>query len=377
MSRQFDTIVIGVGAMGAAACHELARRGVRVLGLEQFDIPHGRGSSHGFSRMIRLCYYEHPDYVPLLRRAYELWGALEDESGQKLLHLTGGLYMGPASSELMTGSRDAATTHGLEHEVLDAAGVADRYPQFRLPGDYAALYEPMAGWIAPEKAICAFAELAMRKGAALHGHEPVRNWVADSSGVRVTTDQAVYHAEKLVFCGGPWSGDLLAGLNLELVVTRQVMLWVWPKRPELFASGRLPVWAVGHADGSLHYGFPMAGDGVGFKLAHHAPGEPVDPEQVARERQPGDEQSVRQFIGRFLPDADGPTLASRVCLYTNSRDSHFIVDHHPRHDRVTLACGFSGHGFKFASVIGQALAELSMLGRTDLPVDFLSLRRFT
>jgi sarcosine oxidase len=172
---------------------------------------------------------------------------------------------------------------------------------------------------------------------------------------------------------------LLRDLQIELTVTRQVMTWVWPKRPERFEAGALPVWAVGHDDGTLHYGFPLtSGDaGVGLKLAHHARGPVTDPDRVAREPLAGDERSVREFVQRFLPDADGPLLAQRVCLYTNSPDAHFIVDRHPRFDqRVMFACGFSGHGFKFASVIGEALAELAVRGATALPIDFLSLRRF-
>ena len=380
MHEQYDVIVVGVGAMGSAACCELARRGARVLGIERFDIPNAQGSSHGLSRMIRLCYYEHPDYVPLLRRAYELWRRLEDETGQKLLHVTGGVYIGRAGGELVNRSRESALRHNLAHELLDHAQLAGRFPQFQLAAEHAALYEPMAGWLAPERVVSALAEQALRRGGRLHARETVRAWSADASSATVTTDRAEYRADKLIFCGGPWSGQLLRDLQVELTVTRQVMTWVWPKRPEVFEDGRLPVWAVGHDDGTLHYGFPLSrgGDGgVGLKLAHHARGRVTDPDRVAREPLEGDQRSVREFIDRFMPEADGPVLAQRVCLYTNSPDSHFIVDRHPHHPgRVILACGFSGHGFKFASVIGEVLADLATRGATDLPTDFLSLRRF-
>jgi sarcosine oxidase len=379
MGEIYDVIVIGVGAMGSATCCELARRGARVLGLEQFDIPNALGSSHGFSRMIRMCYYEHPDYVPLLRQAYELWRRLENECGQKLLHVTGGVYIGRAGSELVTGSRASAQRHNLAHEFLDREQLSQRFPQFHLPEDYVALYEPMAGWLPPERVVAAFAEQALRRGARLHAHEAVRAWSVDSSGVSVTTDRDAYRAEKLIFCGGPWSGQLLRDLRVELTVTRQVMTWVWPSNPELFEEGRLPVWAVGHDDGTLHYGFPLSrGDGgVGLKLAHHARGAITDPDHVPRDPHADDERGMRDFIKDVIPDADGPMLAQRVCLYTNSRDSHFVIDRHPQHGpSVLLACGFSGHGFKFASVIGDALADLATRGATDLPIDFLSLRRF-
>jgi sarcosine oxidase len=378
MQNPFDVIVVGVGAMGSATCFELSRRGARVLGLEQFDIPHARGSSHGCSRMIRLAYYEHPHYVPLLRRAYERWRELEQLCGERLLHVTGGVYIGRTGSELVKGSLRSAREHGLEHERLDHAQLAKRFPQFQLPDDFEALYEPMAGWLPPERVISAYVEQALRQGATIHAHEPVRDWSDDAAHVTVRTDRATYHAQHLIFCGGPWTAQLLRDLGVQLVVTRQAMLWVWPRRCELFGPDRFCVWAIGHDDGTLHYGFPMSGsedDGVGLKLAHHARGSASDPDRVAREPLPGDEAGARSIF-RFMPDADGPVLALRVCLYTNSPDSHFIIDRHPRHDRVTLACGFSGHGFKFASVVGEVLADLALGGTTALPVEFLSLRRF-
>lgn len=377
MADHFEVIVVGIGAMGAAACWELARRGVRVLGLEQFDIPHNLGSSHGLSRMIRMAYYEHPDYVPLLRRAYERWRQIEAGSGRKLLHITGGMYMGARGCELVDGSARSAAQHKLDHELLDRAELSRRLPQFRLPDDWVGLYEPTAGWLAPEQSICAFVEQALRHGAVIHAHEPVSAWCADARGVSVTTDRATYHAEKLIFCGGPWTASLVRDLGIGLTVTRQVLLWLRPRRMELFAPERFSgVWAVGHADGSLHYGFPMTDAAAGLKLAHHAPGPPADPDTVSREPQPGDDDDVRSFIRTHLPDADGETLATRICLYTNSPDGHFILDRHPHHDRVTIACGFSGHGFKFASVIGEIMADLATAGRTALPAGFLSSARF-
>lgn len=376
MAERFDVIVVGVGAMGSSACYHLARRGARVLGLEQFDIPHARGSSHGFSRMIRTAYYEHPDYVPLLRRAYELWDELEGRSGQKLLHITGGLYLGPARGELISGSLAAAKAHGLEHETLDHAALARRFPQFNVPLEFDGFYEPRAGFLRPEAVVAAQAEVALRLGADLRGHEPVVDWSSNGAGVEVRTPRGAYAADQIIFCGGAWTDRLIHDLGVKLAVTRQVMGWVWPRSPDAFRFGRFPVWAIDNPDGSLHYGFPMLGHNPGLKIAHHAPGHAVDPDTVIRDPVEGDEQSFRPAVARFLPEADGPTLGLRVCLYTNSPDHHFIVDRHPADDRVTLACGFSGHGFKFASVIGEALADLATEGRTALPAQFLGLRRF-
>jgi sarcosine oxidase len=234
----------------------------------------------------------------------------------------------------------------------------------------------MAGFLLPEKVIAAYAQIALRGGADLHGREAVVDWSTDSAGVTVRTSRAEYRAERLIFTGGAWSGKLLKDLGVELRVTRQVMGWVWPRTPDRFELGRLPVWAIDNPDGSLHYGFPMMAEVPGFKIAHHSPATLTDPDHVVRETLPGDEETFRRALARFLPEADGPTLALRTCLYTNSPDHHFIIDQHPASDRVMIACGFSGHGFKFASVIGEVLADLAMKGRTGLPVGFLGLGRF-
>ncbi|HWE96936.1 MAG TPA: N-methyl-L-tryptophan oxidase [Tepidisphaeraceae bacterium] len=372
----FDVIVIGIGAMGSSACHHLARRGARVLGLEQFDIPHALGSSHGSSRMIRLAYYEHPDYVPLLRRAYELWDELEGVSGQKLLYRTGGLYMGPPDGEIVGGAIRSAREHGLAHEVHDRDQIRRKFPQFEIPEHWVGLFEPEAGFLAPERVIAAYAQVALRAGAEVRGRETVIEWTSDSRGVRVRTNKGEYHAAHLVFCGGPWSGKLVRDLGVTLTVTRQVLGWVWPRDPDAFALGKLPVWAIDHLDGTIHYGFPMIDDVPGFKLAHHRPGPATDPDRVERDARPGDEDTFRPILRTMIPSADGTLLSMKVCLYTNTPDGHFILDRHPAHDNVTIACGFSGHGFKFASVIGEILADLAIDGSTKLPVSFLAMRRF-
>jgi len=377
MSKTYDVIVIGVGAMGSSACHELAKRGARVLGLEQFDIPNALGSSHGQSRMIRKAYFEHPDYVPLLRRAYDLWDELEAISSQKLLHRTGGIYIGPIDGEVVGGSLRAAREHGLAHDLLDHAELRKRFPQFCVPEEWSALYEADAGFLTPENSIAAYAQAALRAGADLHGRERVVHWKSEATGAKVQTNAGEYSTDQIVFCGGPWTAGLLADLGVKLLVTRQVWGWVWPTDPEPFALGRFPVWAIDHLDGTLHYGFPLLPDVPGFKIGHHGPGKETDPDRVARDPQPGDEQTFRPVLRQMIPAANGPLLSMKVCMYTNSPDHHFIVDRHPLHDRVTLACGFSGHGFKFASVIGEILADLALHGKTNLPAQFLGLGRFS
>lgn len=381
MSATYDVILVGLGAMGTSAALHLARRGVRVLGLEQFDVPHAFGSSHGQSRMIRMAYYEHPHYVPLLRRAYDLWHELEHLCGQTLLHQTGGLYLGRPDSELIAGSLRSAREHALPHDLLDHAALRTSFPQFRVPDGYVGLFEKPAGFLLPERAVSAAAELALRHGADLRAREAVAAWSSSGVSVTVTTSRGTYSAAHLVFCAGAWTARLLRDIDVSLLVTRQVLGWVWPRVPGPFALGRFPVFAIGHDDGSLHYGFPLLPTGsdpgpLGLKVAHHTPGLPADPDSVERLVLPGDEATFRPALGTYLPDAAGTTLATRVCLYTNSPDHHFILGPHPTRPNVTLAAGFSGHGFKFATVVGEALADLATRGRTDLPVDFLSPARF-
>jgi sarcosine oxidase len=376
MPASFDVIVIGVGAMGAATCWQLARRGVRVLGLEQFDIPHSRGSSHGYSRMTRMSYYEHPDYVPLLRRANELWHELERESGEKLLHLVGGLYLGPRDGPLVAGAMRSAEEHRLAHDVVSHGELQRRFPQFVVPEDWIGMLETSAGFLLPELAISAAVTCALQAGAQIHAHEEVRRWEADSTGGVVETTRGTYRANTLVFSGGAWSGELVRKLGVPLTVTRQVLGWVWPNDWRAFQLGKLPAWMIDRGDGSVYYGFPMQTLSPGFKIALHGPMHATDPRTVAREIQPGDEETFRAGLRRYLPTANGPTLAIRTCLYTNSPDGHFIIDRHPDHGRVVVGAGFSGHGFKFATVIGELLADLATDQVPRCSAEFLRLARF-
>lgn len=376
MSERFDAIVIGVGGMGSAACYQLARRGVRVLGIEQFDIPHDRGSSHGYSRMIRTAYYEHPDYVPLLKRAFSLWRELEDEALVKLLHVIGGLYMGNRDGELIAGSLKSCEKHSLPHELLEIQELRGQFRQFEVPDDFVGLLEHGAGFLVPELCIGTHVDLAMRHGATIRGNEPVISWETDAKSARVTTTRGTYEADELIFCGGAWSDRLIRDLGVPLIVTRQVLGWVQPRRRDLFQLGVLPVWAIDNGDGSLYYGFPMHPGSPGLKIAHHKPGPATTADTLNRTPHSDDEESFRPAIRRFMPDADGPVMSMRICMYTNSPDHHFIIDRASAHERVTVACGFSGHGFKFASVVGEVLADLAMKKTSALPIGFLGLKRF-
>ncbi len=376
VTDRYDCIVIGVGAMGSAACMHLALRGRRVLGLEQFSIPNAMGSSGGESRVFRLSYYEHADYVPLLVRAQELWLQLRRDSGREVFFQTGGLYLGREDDAFVGGSLAAARQHGLPHEMLTRAEVSKRFPMFELPRDFVGMFEPNAGAVMSEAAVTAHAEVAMRLGAELHGHEAVIEWRSIGDGVIVITDRGRYEAESLILTAGAWTGRVCAELGAPLQVARQVMGWVRPRDMSAFAPDRFPVWAYEHSAKMLHYGFPSLPGTPGVKFARHYPGEPTDVDAVDRQVNADDLASIERVVSEIMPIAVGPLIAAKVCLYTNSPDSHFIIDRHPAHENVFIACGFSGHGFKFASVVGEILADLATEAKTRHPIGFLSLKRF-
>lgn len=358
-ATQYDVIVIGVGGMGSATVYELAKRGKKVLGLEQFDIPHTMGSSHGFTRIIRMAYFEHPAYIPLLRRAYELWHALERETGQTLLVTTGGLDAGLPESHVFKGSLYSCQVHGLRHEVLTGAEVNRRFPGYRLLPDMQAVFQPDAGFLLPEQCIIGFVQAAQALGAEVHGREPVLAWEPVGEGVQVRTARGTYMADRLVITAGAWAGKLLPQLSAAAVPERQVLIWMQPHRPEWFTPRRFPVFIL-HAEEGIYYGFPVHGI-PGFKLGYyHHLKEVVDPDGFDRNAvTEQDEAVLRAASARYFPAANGPTLSLKTCMFTNSPDEHFILDRHPDYPQVSVAAGFSGHGFKFCSVIGEIMADLA------------------
>ena len=370
----WDAIVVGVGAMGSAACWRLARRGARVLGLEQFTPGHDLGSSGGRTRLIRLAYFEHPDYVPLLRRSYALWDELDAATGRPVLARTGALYAGPADEALVAGSLASARAHALPHERLDGDEIRRRYPMFRLPEGFAGMFEPEGGYLLCEQAIIEMAGEAARRGAVIRDNEPVRSWSVDAGGVAVVTDRATHRGAKLVLAAGAWSSKVASDLGVSLAVTRQILGWVRPPDLEPFREGNLPCWAIDHGEGLL-YGSPIHAEEPLLKVANHHRGAATDPDRLDRRVTSEDAEDFLPHLRRYLPSAVGPVARMKVCMYTNSDDGHFFLDHHPRCESVSVACGFSGHGFKFAPVVGEALADLALAGRTDLPIGFLAFAR--
>jgi sarcosine oxidase len=374
MGETYDAIVLGLGGMGGAAAYHLAKRGYRVLGLDAHARGHALGSSHGETRMIREAYAESPEYVPLVQRAYALWRELEAETGRDLLTITGGIGIRPEDAGSVDNQLQAAEEYGLAVETLSPDAVMARYPGFRVPSGYVGVIDPHSGFVRPEACTFAHLDLAAKHGAALRHSEPARRWAADGAGVRVETDKGTYRADRLVITAGPWAAEALADLQIPLQVWRMYNVHFASTKPELFAPERFPVWGVSVPEGS-YYGFPYL-DGQGVKLGRHDVGEVCTPETARREVTESEIDTLRAVLDTYLPGASGPVLQTLTCLYTMTPDHHFILDTYPGHANVAYGCGFSGHGFKFASAIGEVMAEFVTTGRPTYPVSFLSASRF-
>lgn len=379
----FDVIVIGTGSMGASACYYLAAGGAKVLGIEQFDLPHDRGSHAGQSRIIRKAYFEHPDYVPLLQRAYQNWDHLEAITGEEVFVRTGLLYAGLPDNPVMQGVRIASESYGIPVNQFTEHELKETYPALKLASSYACLFEPDAGLVLPEKTIRLFSAKAKELGAVMITGTKVINWQENNSVFEVNTTAGLFRAAKLVITAGAWAPQLMPSLQVPLVVTKQVLAWFQPRNPEAVKCGNFPCWMIADEEWpGCFYGFPMLPaarfDGPpGFKLAWHYPGTPCHPDEDDRSAPESDEMQLRSFLDKYFPDLFVATNEVKTCLYTNSPDEHFIFDYLPGYEgRVALAAGFSGHGFKFVPVVGEILSDLVLHGGTILPVGFLGLSRF-
>jgi sarcosine oxidase len=371
----FDVVVCGLGVTGSAAVWQLARRGRRVLGIERLAPGHDCGSSHGATRIIRLAYFEHPSYVPLLRRAYELWREIEATAGRRLLHVTGIAEIGPPDGELVQGTLASARLHALRHEVLSAADLMRRYPAFHLPADDVAVLQPDGGFLEAEPSIHAMLALATAAGAEVRTGESVRAIEPTSGGVRIVTDLAVHDAGAAIVAAGPWLTSLLPDLAAPLRVTRQAMAWFAPTEPALFAPHLFPVFLVESRHG-VHYGFPPDEHGRIKVAKHHHRNQAVDPDTYDRAVTSEDEALIRAALADLLPAANGPRLDAKTCLYTVAPDGDFIIDRLPGNPQVIVASPCSGHGFKFAPAIGEILADLATTGATRHDIARFSLGRF-
>ncbi|MCK2238448.1 MULTISPECIES: N-methyl-L-tryptophan oxidase [unclassified Crossiella] len=367
----YDVIVIGLGGMGSAAAYHLAARGSRVLGLDRFGPAHSNGSSHGGSRIIRQSYFEDPAYVPLLLRSYELFDKLANDSGREVLTVTGGVMIGRPDCLTVAGSKLSAETWNLPHEMLDAREIRRRFPTLTPAADEVALYEEKAGFVRPEATVGAHLDLADQAGAELHYHEPVLDWTSTATGVRVRTAAGEYTAEKLVICPGAWAPQLLADLGIPFVIERQVQYWFAPTGGlDPFQPDVHPIYIWEAADGIQAYGFPASdGPDGGAKVAFFRGGQTCTPDTIDRTVHPHEVEAMRGQMLPRIPSLPGEFLRAATCMYTNTADEHFVIATHPAHEQVTVACGFSGHGFKFVPVVGEILADLALTGTTAHPID--------
>lgn len=383
INRNFDAIVLGVGSMGSSTSYYLASRGYRVLGLEQFDIPHDQGSHAGQSRIIRKAYFEHPDYVPLLERAYENWKDIENKTGSQIYFPTGLLYAGKPGDILIKGVRESSEKYNLNVESLTNSDTKNRFPQFQIPEGYQVLFEPDAGFVTPERAVLLFVDQAIRAGAEIHTKEKVVSWNKEGEIITVVSGKNTYTCKKLIITAGPWAGTLIPGFSNHLQVTRQVIAWVNPKEQKSFELGQFPCWMIDdHTQHGMYYGFPVLpvgkfGAPIGLKVALHYPGQVSNPDAVNRISAKEDENKLIDALSNYLPQGYQSTHVLKTCLYTNTPDENFVLDFLPGYDqKVVIAAGFSGHGFKFVSVVGEIMADLSMKGKTQLPIGFLNAKRF-
>ncbi|WP_185731412.1 N-methyl-L-tryptophan oxidase [Larkinella rosea] len=378
----YDVIVVGVGSMGSAACWFLAKRGYKVLGLEKFTTPHEQGSHTGQSRLVRKSYFEHPDYVPLLARAYQNWRLLEAEMTSTFYQPTGILYAGKPDHETMSGLKQSAAMYQIPLKKIPPSEAGSQYPLFRFPSDFEVILEADAGFVSPENTIIAYSQDAIKKGATILTNSAIDTWKVEAGRVEVKTDSTTYTSDKLIITAGAWTSQLIPALPTSLTVTRQVVAWLDVEDQTAFALGDFPCWLVEDPELGTFYGFPVLPSSeypgpTGLKLAHHFPGEKTNPDFADRSIQEKDAEALRHFVKNYIPAAGHTFRAFKSCLYTNSVDRNFIIDQLPGYDnRVTVACGFSGHGFKFVPVVGEILADLAMKGRTDLPIHFLRLNRF-
>jgi sarcosine oxidase len=373
---KFDTIVVGLGAMGSCALAELARRGKRVLGIDRFAPPHDRGSSHGGSRVIRLSYFEHPDYVPLLRRAYDGFDRLAKDAGVALRYETGLVMGGPTGNRVAAGMLRSAREHDLKVDAIDGAELMRRHPQFSVPKDWEIVCEARGGFVRPEATIKAALDGARTAGARIELNAPIDAWRADGDGVWLRTARGTFEARTLVLAAGAWMGGVLGGQVAALRPTRETIVWLDDAGDPLWQHSGMPVWLFERGGAPEIYGvpaFPGMGEPHGMKVGLHCRGDEVDPNEAFGV---ADGEVVAETIAAVrerIPSAQGRVCVNaKNCLYTMSPDSHFIVGLHPAHPNVAIACGFSGHGFKFAPAIGEALADLAIDGKTRLPIGFLS-----
>jgi len=373
--EHYDAIVVGVGGMGSAAAYELARRGRDVLALERFDIPHAKGSSHGYSRIVSRSFYESQAVLALYDRACAGWESIEEAWGSRIFHRQGSLTTGPPGTEVISTATSTADRFDVPHELLDPSEANDRFPGYRIPADHEVLYQPTDGFVVPRDGVRACVDLAHRHGAEIHARMPVEGWTPTPDGVTVRTEAGDVSGDALVVTAGAWTPSILPVTQSILEAERQVLGRFRPQDPDRFGPGAFPVSAITTDEGQ-YSAFPNHGTpGVKIARVHHRR-ETVDPDELGTAITDADESILRWFGDRFLSGGTGPTMRLDTCLYTNTPDGRFVLDSHPDHPQVCFATGFSGHGYKFCPVVGKILADLVGDGDTEHRIEPFRISRF-
>lgn len=381
VQARYDAIVVGLGAMGSAALWRLAAQGASVLGIEQFQIGHDRGSSHGGSRIIRFAYFEHSDYVPLLRRAGELWKELEAGSQHRIVNMCGVLYGGRSGSEVIAGVKTSARMHGIPLELIAPGDVGARFAAFegcRESVDQF-VFEPDAGFVRPERAIGRMVALAQSHGAHVRTGLRVSGWKETQECVEVDCGGEHFCCRSLIVTTGPWASEAVRGMGVEIVNTRQVIAWVTPHDARVCDASVMPAFFLERERGAPLYGIPMANDQdapTGVKLGMHGRGGACTPDTIDRIVSCDEADALAEAFAIAAPRAAGVVSATATCMYSNTPDDHFVIDRLAGSNRIELAVGFCGHGFKFAPVVGEILANRALKVKSDHSAEFLRALRF-
>ncbi|MBP1992211.1 N-methyl-L-tryptophan oxidase [Paenibacillus eucommiae] len=373
--KSYDVIIAGAGSMGMSAGYHLAKQGVRTLMIDAFDPPHQEGSHHGEPRLIRHAYRGGAAYISMAIRAHELWNELEQETDTELLVQSGVLNMMHLETYPFSDGQNDHVTYKRPVEMLSAEEIRQRWPGLKLPDSFAGLFEPEAGYLYSEKCVAAYRRKALEAGAELLAHTPVEHIKVETEGVAVHTRSGVYYANQVILSAGAWFKTLEPFIRLPIRSIRKVVGW-FEAQAQLFDAGRFPGFTLGGPEGG-YYGFPSIG-GAGLKIGRHdtgvewKPGDAVAPFGHYKE----DEGDLRNLLEAYMPQAAGRLVQGTVCKYEFSPDDNFIIDRHPEYPQVLLAGGFSGHGFKFSSVVGEMLSDLIIKGSTEQDIRMFSLSRF-
>lgn len=367
----YDVLVVGLGAHGSAALWHLSKTGKKIAGIDRFQPPHNKGSSHGESRIIRQAYHENPLYVPLVKAAYPLWNEVSELAGKPLFRKTGGLMLGAENTVVVSGAKASAGTHGIPYEYLDAKAIKKRFPAFRPIEGTVGVLEHEAGILFPEEAIAAFLKTAAANGATIKTNEKVISITPKTIGIEVKTTNAIYQTEKLIVSAGAWINTLVPELNLPLTVNRQVLFWFRDKNARDHFKN-MPIFIWEDNSGKMFYGFPDLGHGI--KVGWHHGGRRINPDDLTQEITAEEIRSIEEILTKNF-DIDPVLDHSAVCMYTNTPDEDFIIDWHPQYPNIVIASPCSGHGFKFSPVIGRLLAGLALNGQTNFDLTPFSIRR--